>query len=92
MATPHKRSVWPGALRGALRVSTLGWELAVPIAGGALLGYMLHGRYHSGPLVTVALVFLGAIVGAYNVWRQLKLELGRDGRSNQRASMEDSTP
>jgi hypothetical protein len=80
MASPEKRNSWLITFGRALRISTLGWDLAVPITGAALLGHALKGRYHTGPVVTVTLLLLGVLVGAYNACRQLGVELSRERR------------
>jgi F0F1-type ATP synthase assembly protein I len=89
MAHPASRGMGFKALRGALRISTLGWDLAVPIIGGAMLGHLLNERYNTGPVLTVVLLLLGLMVGAYNVWCQIRLELARDRRMKQHGRMED---
>ncbi len=53
----------------ALRASTLGWELALPIFGGVLLGYFLDGQFGTQPVFTVGLLFFGVVAGFYSLWR-----------------------
>lgn len=74
----HDHAVWHAAWRDALRTTSLGWDLAVPIFGGAVLGYFLDRRFHTGPVVTIGLLFLGVMVGFYNVGRQIQHEIARD--------------
>jgi len=89
MTDSSQRSMGVRALGTAVRVSMLGWDLAVPMVGAAVLGRMLNERYRTGPVATVALLVLGVIVGAYNVWRQLPLNLARGGRATQQGNMQD---
>jgi hypothetical protein len=86
---PDRRSTWSRALGSALRISTLGWDLAVPVVGGAVLGRMLHARYGTGHGLTAALLVLGALVGAYSVARQLRFGLRRDAAMTRRALRQD---
>lgn len=58
-------SAWREALRG----STLGWELALPIFGGVLVGYYLDNRLATGHVFTMGLMTLGLGASAYSLWR-----------------------
>lgn len=57
----------------ALWALSMGWELVVPIAAGALAGHLLDQRYHTGAAVTASLLILGVLVGWYNVVRLIRL-------------------
>lgn len=56
----------------------LGWELAVPIAAGALIGHALDSRYQSSPVCTFLLLLLGAAAGFYNVLTLIRRAGQRD--------------
>jgi F0F1-type ATP synthase assembly protein I len=56
----------------------LGWELAVPIAAGAVLGHRLDSRYQSTPVWTFLLLLLGAAAGFYNVLTLIRRAGQRD--------------
>jgi len=59
-----------GALgREALTATTLGWELALPIFGGALGGYTLDRWLGTGPGFTIGLLLFGVVSGYYNLAR-----------------------
>ena len=60
-----KHSDW----RDALPAMSLGWEMAIPIFAGALLGYYVDQLLGTQPLLTLGLVSLGAATGIYNVIR-----------------------
>jgi predicted F0F1-ATPase subunit len=60
-----RRDFW----REALRATTLGWELALPIFGGVLAGYYLDRRLETGHIFTLGLLMLGLGASAYNLWR-----------------------
>lgn len=51
------------------RVGTLGWLLALPIAGGALLGHFLDRRLDTGLTFALALLALGIALAGYTLWR-----------------------
>ena len=54
---------------------SLGWELAIPIFGGVLLGYYADRWLGTKPFLTLGLLLLGAATGIYNVIRfALRLE------------------
>jgi F0F1-type ATP synthase assembly protein I len=89
MTNPERRSLRPRALHVALGMSMLCWDLAVPMVSAAVLGRMLDGRYQAGPFVTLALLLSGLMVGAYNVWRQLRLESRLDRRIRLQAHRQD---
>jgi F0F1-type ATP synthase assembly protein I len=50
----------------------MGWELVVPIGAGAVVGHLLHQRYHTGVVVTLVLLLLGVVVGYYNLLRLIR--------------------
>jgi ATP synthase protein I len=60
-----RRDFW----REALRATTLGWELALPIFGGVLAGYYLDRWLGTGHIFTLGLLVLGLGTSAYNIWR-----------------------
>lgn len=53
--------------RESLRAMSLGWDLAVPIFGGALLGYFLDKLLGTGHIFTIGLIFFGIFVSYYNL-------------------------
>lgn len=57
-------------------VGTVGWTIAVPAAGGALLGHYLDGRLGTGIACTLALLGLGVVAGAAGAWRALAERTG----------------
>ena len=52
------------------RVGTLGWLLALPIVGGALLGHYIDRRLGTGLSFTLATLALGLTIAGYALWRQ----------------------
>lgn len=77
-------------MKSGLWAVSLGWELAVPIGAGAVLGHYLDLRYHTGHAVTLVLLFLGVIAGYCNVVRLVRRVIARDRYQAQRE--EDGVP
>ena len=74
----HREYVWAAAWADALRAMSLGWDLAVPICGGGVAGYLLDRHLGTGYVTTVGLLFFGVVVGFYNVGLRIQEELARD--------------
>jgi F0F1-type ATP synthase assembly protein I len=60
-----------------MSLTTLGWELAVPIFGGLLLGYKLDQFLSTKYILTVSLLVLGIIIGYYSLYKYIELEILR---------------
>jgi F0F1-type ATP synthase assembly protein I len=58
--------------REALRATSLGWDLALPIFGGVLIGYLLDRALGTTYIFTLGLLFLGIGTGFYNVLRSIR--------------------
>jgi len=63
----QKDSAWLALWREALVAMSLGWDLAIPIFGGALGGYFLDRWLKTGNMITMGLIFLGIAVSYYNL-------------------------
>jgi F0F1-type ATP synthase assembly protein I len=61
-------AVW----RAAMPATSLGWDLALPIFGGVLLGHLLDRRLDTGYVFTLGLLVLGIFTGFYNVVRSIQ--------------------
>jgi predicted F0F1-ATPase subunit len=68
-----KRKDW---LR-AFSLTALGWELAVPIFGGLLIGYKLDQIFNTRYILTLMLLLLGIAVGYYSLYKYIELEMLR---------------
>jgi predicted F0F1-ATPase subunit len=77
---------WRAAWRDALAATSLGWDLALPIFGGVLLGHLLDRRLGTRYAFTLGLLVLGIGTGFYNVARSIQRVEARERR---RASQED---
>jgi len=80
------RDVWPAAWRDARVAMSLGWDLAVPIFGGTLLGHFLDRWLRTGYVFTMGLLVMGIGTGFYNVARAIRRAIERD---RQRAEQQD---
>jgi F0F1-type ATP synthase assembly protein I len=67
---PEKRKTpeWLASLwRESLRAMSLGWDLAIPIFGGTLLGNFLDRLLGTGHIFTIGLIFMGIFISYYNL-------------------------
>jgi F0F1-type ATP synthase assembly protein I len=53
----------------SLRALSLGWDLAIPIFGGVLLGQFIDQKIGTDYIFTVGLLFFGISVSYYNLWK-----------------------
>jgi len=53
-------------------LGVVGWSIALPAAGGALLGWRLDRRFDSGVRFTLMLLFAGVILGAFVAWSAVR--------------------
>jgi len=66
------RDAGSAAWREALAATSLGWDLAVPIFGGVLLGHFLDRWLDTAYVFTLGLLVLGIVTGFYNVARSIQ--------------------
>jgi len=57
-----------------LRATTIGWEIAIPIVGGPLLGFFLDRQYGTSPRWTLILLGVGILSAVAAVVRYVKYE------------------
>jgi ATP synthase protein I len=65
------RNVW----QGLAQLGTVGWMIALPTVGGALLGRWIDTRYTTGVFWTLSLLCAGLAIGCLAVWRTINREL-----------------
>jgi len=68
---------------------SLGWDLAVPIFGGVLLGYALDRWLQTRYIFTVGLLFMGIAISYYNLARfiqRIDREDGQDEKEGEQGS------
>ncbi|MGE3961082.1 MAG: AtpZ/AtpI family protein [Dehalococcoidia bacterium] len=68
----------------ALRLIGIGFSLAFWIVGGALLGDWLDGKFETTPVITLALLMLGMLIGFYDAYRRLREVIELTSRSNRK--------
>jgi len=56
----------------ALSLVGIGFSLAFWMVGGALLGKWLDGKFDTTPVLTLALLMLGMLIGFYDAYRRLR--------------------
>jgi len=61
----ERRALW----RDASNALTLGWNLALPIFGGALIGYLLDRWLQSSPIFFIGFIVLGIAAGFYTYFK-----------------------
>ena len=57
-----------------LRATTIGWEIAIPIVAGPLIGFILDRRYETGVLWTFVLLGVGLVSAIASVVKYLRYE------------------
>jgi F0F1-type ATP synthase assembly protein I len=61
-----------------ISLTSLGWELALPIFGGVFIGYQIdQSLVNSKYFFTVSLLILGILIGYYNLYKLIDLEMLR---------------
>ena len=58
-----------------LRATTIGWEIAIPIVGGPLLGFFLDRQFGTAPRWTLILLGVGVLSAVAAVIRYVRYEL-----------------
>jgi F0F1-type ATP synthase assembly protein I len=72
MTKKNDQSFWAPLFHEAVAAMSLGWDLAVPIFGGVLLGHFLDGWLGTRYVFTMGLLMLGVATGYYNVARFIR--------------------
>ncbi len=67
----RKQGVW----QGLAQVGTVGWMVALPAVGGALLGRWIDHQYGTGIFWTLSLLTIGITIGCAAAWRAMSREL-----------------
>ena len=86
MTKRNDQGFWGPLWREAMVAMSLGWDLAVPIFGGVLLGHFLDRWLGTGYVFTLGLLMLGIATGYYNVARFIRRV---EARERQFAAQED---
>ncbi|MGC9332580.1 MAG: AtpZ/AtpI family protein [Anaerolineae bacterium] len=76
-------NTWSSLWREAMMAMSLGWDLAIPIFGGVLLGYALDRWLHTRYVFTMGLLFLGIGISYYNLARFIR-RIDRENSSDEK--------
>jgi F0F1-type ATP synthase assembly protein I len=68
----QKPPIFTGLWREALLAMTIGWEIALPIFAGVLLGQLLDRLLQTTYIFTIGLLFAGIAMGYYNLVRLIQ--------------------
>ena len=79
-----RRHPTPGVWAGLGTMGLVGWSVVIPTLLGAALGVWLDRRYPGGRSWTLALLFVGLVLGCWNAWYWVAKEdeAMRDAREN----------
>lgn len=72
-------------------LTSLGWDLALPIFGGVFLGYQIDHRLGSSYTFTLALLLIGVVIAYYNLYKLIQLEILRTKSAKLKNLREDQT-
>jgi len=86
----HKRGWLRELGQETARASTLGWELALPIFIGVLLGYFLDRQLGTKYTFTIGLLVAGIGAGFYNIWSFTSRIDARQKRLREKRHVEES--
>lgn len=86
-----KNQVDREAWQDALAATSLGWDLALPIFGGVLVGYLLDRKLNTGYGFTLGLLVLGIVTGFYNVFRFIRRLEKRDQQVAMQTRRDETT-
>jgi len=68
-----KNGEWPMG-RSLAMMGRFGWTIVAPILIGAFVGHWLDRTFYSGVFWSATLVFLGATLGFWAVWKRMSNE------------------
>jgi F0F1-type ATP synthase assembly protein I len=77
-----------GGMSLLAEVSTLAWNLVIPIVGGVMLGHYLDNRNDSGVTWSLSLLVLGVIISFTNLYN-LYIEQGQKKLDKKQNTNED---
>ena len=64
------------SLKG-IGLTTLGWEIALPIFGGVLIGHYLDRLTKNTYMLTLSFLGLGIFIAYYNIYKRIQIEILR---------------
>ena len=57
-----------------INLMSLGWELALPIFAGALIGYFIDRQFNTQYFFSIGLLLSGIGIGYYNIYKYIEIE------------------
>lgn len=72
-----------------ISLTSLGWDLALPIFGGVFLGYQIDRRFDTSYTFTLVLMLIGVVIAYYNLFKLIQLEMLRTKSAKLKTSKED---
>lgn len=77
MMNSKKETDKKSGLLKAISLTTLGWELAIPIFVGVFIGSRLDRWLNTNYTFSIILLLFGIIIAYYNLYRHIELEMLR---------------
>ena len=72
---PERKTVkFVTSFKGA-SLTSLGWELALPIFGGVFIGYRIDQYIGTNYIFTLLFLFIGIATGYYSIFKYIQLEM-----------------
>lgn len=90
MTENDDREFWMILWRESLRALTLGWDLAIPIFAGVLIGQLLDRWLGTGHIFTLGLLVLGVMIAYFNLGRVIHRLAQHDRLRKERSEKEKS--
>ena len=88
MRNDEDRGFWDLLWREALRAMALGWELAIPIFAGILLGHLVDRWLGTGHIFTLGLLMAGIMISYYNLARFIQRMAAHEKRREKKKEKE----
>lgn len=84
----NKKERKKAKLKG-IGLTALGWEIALPIFGGVILGYNVDRLLQTRYIFTLGLLGLGIFIGYYNIYKRIEYEMLRKKTIKQEDKKDD---
>ncbi len=62
------------ALIKDINLMSLGWELALPIFAGAIIGFLIDRQFNTQYVFSIGLLLSGIGIGYYNIYKYIEIE------------------
>lgn len=85
----EKKEKKKSKLLKGIGLTALGWEIALPIFGGVILGHYLDRLLQTTYMFTLSLLSLGIFIGYYNIYKRIEVEMLRKKLSDQQKKKDD---